>query len=273
MRVQFVIAIALSAGLSAAQAQGPTAQVQGPAGVGPGKVSAQPKASTPAAQSSTGVAAKVSAEPQVDAEAEYDANVQLVTARAFLVNEDLPAAAIEPLTNFLAVHPQHFQARLMRAYAYSRVGQHAEAQADYQQALDVMAGTSADEVLLRAQEFTFTKQREIALALIEDGIRRLGPLPTLEAAALKLELALHRTNDAVFRIERMLSRAKRKETLYIKLADIMDEAGYPDRALDARKRALAAIDELPESEKVGKIKRLRDDLVYRLNRAARNGVW
>ena len=324
MRVQLVIAIALSAGMSVARAQGPNSASQGKATAPaaqakttpaaqpkmaepaaqtqaaepaaqskPAEPPAEPKAAEPAAQAKAAEsvaqphgaapgaqpgplspgAAKKAPTPAIDLEAEHEANVQLATARVFLVNEDLPAAAIEPLTKFLALHPHHFQARLMRAYALGRVGRYTEAQADYQEALDVMTGTSADEVLLRAQEFTFTKQREIALALVEDGIRRLGPMPTLEAAALKLELALHRTDDAVIRIERMLARAKRKETLYIKLADILEQAGYPDKATDARRQALAAIDQLPESEQVGKIKRLRDDLVYRLNRAARNGSW
>jgi tetratricopeptide (TPR) repeat protein len=285
-----VIAIALSAGLSVARAQGPSSERQGDVAVAareskPEVPAAQPKApaaaasekpkeAAPAAQGRVlSPAAAKTPVPGVDAQAEYEADVQFVTARAFLVNENLPAAAIEPLTKFLALHPEHFQARLMRAYAHGRVGHYEESQADYQAALDVMTGTSADQVLLRAQEFAFTKQREIALTLIEDGIRRLGPMPTLEAAALRLELQLHRTNDAVSRLERMLSRAKRKETLYIKLADIMDEAGYPDKALEARRQALAAIEKLPESEKVGKIKRLHDDLVYRINRAARNGVW
>jgi tetratricopeptide (TPR) repeat protein len=280
MRIQLVIAIALSSGLSVAHAQAPNAESQPKAAAhatqakaaAPG---AQPKAAASDAQSAalSPAAAKNSPAPTLDAQAEYDADVQLVTARAFLVNENLPAAAIEPLTNFLALHPQHFQARLMRAYSYGRVGRYEEAEADYHAALDVMTGTSADEVLLRAQEFAFTKQREIALTLIDDGIRRLGPIPTLEAAALRYELALHRTAAAVARIEFMLSRTRRKEALYIKLGDILEEAGFPDKATEARRQALAAIDKLPESEKVGKIKRQRDDLVYRLNRAARSSSW
>jgi tetratricopeptide (TPR) repeat protein len=219
------------------------------------------------------VKAAPAATPPVDAEAEHEANVQLATARSYLVQEDLPAAAIEPLTRFLERHPDHFQARLMRGYALGRVGRYQESQADYQAALDVMTGTSAEQVLLRAQEFSFTRQREIALTLIEDGIRRLGPLPNLEAAALKLELAMKRTEAAVTRIKSMLSRTKRKERLYAKLGDILDEAGHPQEAGEARRQAIAAIDQLPEKEQVGKTKRLRDDLVYRLNRAARDGSW
>jgi tetratricopeptide (TPR) repeat protein len=255
MRIQLVIAT-LCAGLSVAHADDQT------------------KTSTPATkpEASAAAASKPTA-PQVDAQADHDSSVQLLTARAYLVQEDLPAAAIEPLTRFLERHPHHFQARLMRAYAYGRLGRYVESQADYQEALDVMTGTSAEEVLLRAQEFTFTRQREIALTLVEDGIRRLGPMPNLESAALKLELALHRTDDAVARIEGMLSRTKRKERLLAKLADILEEAGHQDKALDARRQAVAAIDALPESEQVGKVKRLRDDLVYRLNRARRSGSW
>jgi tetratricopeptide (TPR) repeat protein len=245
MRVQLAIAIALFTGLSVAHAQ-------------PKKVAPATKAPAPQA---------------VDEAAEHEANVQLATARSYLVNEDLPAAAIEPLTKFLARHPDHFQARLMRGYALSRIGRHVESQADYQAALDVMTGTSADEVLVRAQEFAFTRQREIALTLIEDGIRRLGPMPNLEAAALKLELAMNRTEAAVNRIKSMLTRTKRKERLYAKLGDILEGAGHIDEAREARKQAVAAIDELPESEQVGKTKRLRDDLVYRLNRSARSNTW
>jgi tetratricopeptide (TPR) repeat protein len=243
MRAQLAIVIVLFTGLSRAHAQ------QGP------------------------TQASKTAAPQVDAEAEHEANVQLATARSYLVNEDLPAAAIEPLTRFLARHPDHFQARLMRGYALSRVGRHVESQADYQAALDVMTGTSADQVLARAQEFAFTRQREIALTLIEDGIRRLGPMPNLEAAALKLEVQMNRTEAAVNRIKSMLTRTKRKERLYAKLADILEAAGHVDAARDARKQAVAAIDQLPASEQVGKTKRLRDDLVYRLNRSARSSTW
>jgi tetratricopeptide (TPR) repeat protein len=247
MRMQVAIAISLFGSLSVAQAQDSSSGSQVAPVVQPGAVG------------------------PVDVAADHDASVQLLTARAYLIQEDLPAAAIEPLTNFLARHPHHFQARLMRAYAYGRVGRHLDSQNDYQEALAVMTGTSAEEVLLRAQEFTFSRQREIALTLIQDGIRRLGPMPHLEAAALKLELSLHRTDDAVARIRGMLSRTSRKERLYAKLADILEEAGHAEQARDARRQALAAIQELPESEQVGKVKRLRDDLVYRLNRAARSG--
>jgi tetratricopeptide (TPR) repeat protein len=305
MRVQLVIAITLSAGLSVARAQAPAAAVPHaktaavataqtkPAGATQAKpagaqqkfaVAGQPKpagAGVPPAKPAVGPGHQVSGSPTaskspappLDAEAERNADVQLLTARVYLVDEDLPAPAIGLLTSFLELHPDHFQARLMRGYAHGRLGHHAEAQADYQQALDVMLGTSADEVLLRAQEFAFTKQREIALALIEDGIRRLGPMPNLEAAALRLEINLHRTEDAVVRIKGMLSRAKYKGPLYAKLADIWDEVGRPDLAMDARRQAVMAFDAMPEDQKTSKTKRLRDDLVYRVNRASRGSTW
>jgi tetratricopeptide (TPR) repeat protein len=324
MRAQLIIAIALSAGLSVARAQGPSTQSEHKAPApaqSHGAPAAQPKAAElgalpsgkiPTAQSKvaaplvepkaehvtpprlyapdalpqvavTEPAAAASAKKGTAApakksgpaplpEAERNAEVQLATARVFLVDENMPAAAIEPLTNFLNLHPQHFQARLMRGYAYGRVGRYADAQADYQEALNVMTGTSADEVLARAQDFAFQRQREIALTLIEDGIRRLGPIQTLEAAALKLELALGNTDAAVDRIKGMISRTRRKEMLYAKLGDILDEAGHGAEAREARISAVQAIDQLPEAQQVGKIKRIRDDLVYRLNRASRSGT-
>jgi predicted Zn-dependent protease len=193
-------------------------------------------------------------------------DVQLARGRS-LLETNRPEQAIEQLTAYLARHPGHYQGLLLRARAYTRLGRNQEAQGDFAAALVAMSDTSPQVYLERAADLTRAKQLAPALAVLEDGIRDVGPVLSLEQAALELELALDRPDAALARIDAMLHQSSRTETLLAKKAAILEKAGRKAEARVAREQALLAIEDLPQAKRMGPTKRLQKELVSALERS------
>jgi tetratricopeptide (TPR) repeat protein len=115
-----------------------------------------------------------------------------------------------------------------------------------------------------------------ALEGIEEGIARLGPLVVLQSTALDLEVQLRRYDNALARLDRIASQARRQESWLARRGDILRQAGRPEEAQAAFALALAAIDKLaPAQRNVPAIQdlrtRLRSDL-DELRAASQNGT-
>jgi tetratricopeptide (TPR) repeat protein len=208
------------------------------------------------------------APPRAEPESSEAGVKHLINARAHLANGDLEPA-VKELDAFLAQHPTHLQALLMRGRANARLGRHEQAQADFGNALVAMTDKSEGVYLERAAELTKAKQPELALSVIEEGIVHVGPVLQLEQAAIELELALGRTDDALARIDFLIKHSSRKEQLFAKKAAILEQAGRPEAARTAREQALMAIDDLPQAQRVGTTKKLRNQLAAALDRPTR----
>lgn len=89
-----------------------------------------------------------------------------------------------------------------------------------------------------------------ALEVVESGIRKIGPAVALEERALNLELKLGREDDALARIDGMLARSDRKDTLLLKKARILSEIGRTGAALDLVKMAEAAFEGQSERQRL-----------------------
>jgi predicted Zn-dependent protease len=165
-----------------------------------------------------------------------------------LLEAGRPEPAGRELTLFLARQPAHAEARLLRARARGRLGQHREADDDFARAIAATADPIPDLFLERAANLAATGDHKAALAIQTAAIRRLGPLAVLEDAALETELALHRTDAALARLDARLATAPRKELLLERKARVLLAAG---RAGDARatfRSALDAIAALPPAQ-------------------------
>ncbi len=98
----------------------------------------------------------------------------------------------------------------------------------------------------RSSRTTPTRGHE-ALEGIEDGIRRLGPVPSLQLHALELEERGGRVDAALGRIDAIMAGMERRERWLARRGDVLLAAG---RARDARaeyQRARAALDRLPNA--------------------------
>ncbi|HEX6244003.1 MAG TPA: hypothetical protein VFZ61_23970, partial [Polyangiales bacterium] len=90
---------------------------------------------------------------------------------------------------------------------------------------------------------------DAALAVLAEGSQKLGPLITLDEAALAIELRLKRYPDALSRLDAMLGRVARNEHLLAKKAEVLQRAGDRAAARATREQALAQIEALPEAKK------------------------
>jgi tetratricopeptide (TPR) repeat protein len=173
--------------------------------------------------------------------------VQLSRGRA-LLELGRPAPARAALSAFLRSQPDHAEALLLRARCQARLGAHAAAELDFERALDQLADPLPDLFLERAENLREAGRPEPALAVLELGIQSLGPLVTLESAALELELRLARFDAALARVDAMLAQAPRPEQLLARRAEVLQRAWRSEEACAARGQALAALAQLPTSK-------------------------
>lgn len=157
--------------------------------------------------------------------------------------------ALRALNGFLESAPGHAEALLLRARVQQRLGARDAAERDFAAALAVSPDPSPDLYLERALNLSRAKRDADALAVLQAGGAKLGPLVTLDEAALAIELRLKRYLEALKRIDAMLSRVARNEHLLVKKAEVQELAGDREGARATREQALAQIEALPEAKR------------------------
>ncbi|MFN7951869.1 MAG: hypothetical protein U0610_09080 [bacterium] len=159
-----------------------------------------------------------------------------------------PRAARAVAETGLGSDPRDPELRLLRARALVKLGDGYAAWDDFSAVIAAAPAPSPDLYLERSNAVAGLggDLRERALGGIDEGIARLGPLVTLELAALEHEEKLGRVEAALARIDRLAADAPRKETWLIRRAELLARTGREAEARDSFQRALAAIDALPE---------------------------
>lgn len=109
------------------------------------------------------------------------------------------------LDRFIAAAPAHREALLTRARVLARLGDGVNAAGDYTRAIAAAENPGPEYYLERAQALTSADPPRIedALAGLDEGIARLGPLITLESYAITLELRREACDRALGRLERI----------------------------------------------------------------------
>ncbi len=167
------------------------------------------------------------------------ANPEAAWVRARLrVDQHREAAALGDLDRWLEVHPDHAAALILRAQVHIFVGDADEAVRDY--GLAIIHSHPAEPELFTARAEILQAQGHPAEALegLEQGMRQLGPLLSLQIPALELELSLGRELDAVARMGRIITDVPRKEAWLARRAELLERMG---RREDARRDWLATV--------------------------------
>ena len=178
------------------------------------------------------------------------AALDLARGRLFL-DANWPLSAKTALDRFLSQSPDHFEALIYRARALVKLEQRLAAAQDYTRAL-ARANKPPPEVYLeRAQSLmgAGAPHYQEALRGIEEGLRRLGPLITLQLYAIDLEVKLKQYDAALARLERVSASSPRKETWLARRGEILRDAGRAGEARQAFQAALAAIAQLPAAHR------------------------
>jgi predicted Zn-dependent protease len=179
-----------------------------------------------------------------------------------LLDTGRAAEALAPLGKYLAARPDDDRGRIALARAMLRSGRAAEAAAEFD--VVIKASPDPDLVLERADALVRALKPKDALHSLDDAMRRLGPLVTLQLAAADIEIGARDYDAALRRLTVAESAAERKETWRARRGDILVKAGRIEEARAAYQSALDAIATLPPNRRAT---RAIIELEERLNRA------
>jgi tetratricopeptide (TPR) repeat protein len=166
------------------------------------------------------------------------------------------------LDKYLAREPGDAEAFIVRARVRYKLGEQKAAAKDFSAGISLMAEPQPDYYLERAQALVDAGETENALRGLEEGMKTLGPVLTLQKAALDIEVASGRYEPAFARLDTILARVTRKENWLAKKGEILVAAGRKAEAGICFKEALNAIDRLPSRIQEGQAMR---DLKTRLS--------
>jgi predicted Zn-dependent protease len=176
--------------------------------------------------------------------------VDLARGRMFL-EANWPISAKVALDRFLAIYTNHVEGLTARARTLVKLDQRLAAARDYTAAITHAAESRPELYLERAQALTTEGGAHLDEALkgLDEGVKKLGPLVTLQLYAIDVELKQKRFDAALSRLERIAAQSPRKETWLARRGEILQQAGRTEEARAAFQSALVAIDKLPPARR------------------------
>jgi tetratricopeptide (TPR) repeat protein len=157
--------------------------------------------------------------------------------------------ALAPLNKYLAAKPEDSEAYTTRARTLRKIGNFKPAAEDYTTAIALTRIPSPELYIERAECFRGLGKLDDAIHGLDEGIRKFGPLVTLELPAIDLEVVLKRYDAALARIEKVSARWQRKETWLVRRAEVLKRAGREAESKKSYADALAALDRLPPAHR------------------------
>jgi len=146
---------------------------------------------------------------------------------------------------YLSRYPTDAEALIGRARVLVKLKDRKSAISDYRRGLEFSRDPQPDYYLELAQNLSAEGQGSEALQALDDGIKKLGPIPTLQVPALDIEMERKRYDAALARLETIMKPAARKESWLARRGDILLLAGRPAEARKSYEAALSAIQILP----------------------------
>ena len=173
------------------------------------------------------------------------ANTSLLRGEVFLMAADLKKARAT-FVQLIAAEP-----RLALAYdglARTMVGDGEFAGAAQAFGRAVEFSEQPAPILYYNQSSAFEKagKPEEALAALDAGIARIGPIVSLVTPAIEMDIAAGRFDAAIARVDVLLASLPRKETWLVRRAEILEKAGRKTEARATWEQARAAFATLPE---------------------------
>lgn len=157
------------------------------------------------------------------------------------------ANALQRVDRVLGYSNEVVSAHLLRAEALVRSARPAEAVAAYDEALQRQNEPRPETFLSRARAQLAASPTNYAAALagLDVGVARLGPVPGLQLLALDLATRAGNYSNALERLDALAAESERRETWLSRRGDVLWVAGQYTQALTAWEHALQACAELP----------------------------
>ena len=176
-----------------------------------------------------------------------------------------PAEALRILDRYLAGSPGDPRAVLVRARALSALLLTNEALEAYRDALRRTPVPEPDLYHEVSSAMAAAGCGSEALAILDQGLERLGPIPSLGQQALDLELAAQRFDAALVRVETLRRASPRPEPWMARRAAILTAAGRIGESREAWETLLTDLTALPAAMR-------GSHAMSRLAEEARNGL-
>lgn len=154
-------------------------------------------------------------------------------------------AAEALFTEITQEFPREGEAFIGRGRVLIRLNRRKEAIEDLQRGVKLVAIPQPECFLELAQALIAEEQPGAALQTLNEGIKRLGPLVSLQEVALQIELRQKNLEGALQRIDSILKVATREESWLAQKGDILLLAQRPEEAHRSFMLALKAVDALP----------------------------
>ena len=194
-----------------------------------------------------------------EAQADYDRAITLdpglfvidFTRGRMFLEAGWPHSAKVSLDRFLRRQTNHVEALTARARALMKLQQHLEAARDYTAALRHAATGRPELYIERAQALASEGDAHFDEALrgLDEGMRQMGAIVTLQLYAIDVELKRKKFDAALERLEKIAAQSPRKETWLARRGEILQQAGRKDEARQAYESALQAIGTLPPARR------------------------
>lgn len=172
------------------------------------------------------------------------AMVDLCRGKLFFDAGKLPQAKAA-LDRFLAAAPNDAEGFLTRARVMAQLGSYAQAAIDYGRAIQNMSSPQPEHYYERSEALVSVGRTMEALQGIDEGIRRLGGIVTLQLYAIELEINLQLYDEALRRLEKIAAESPRQEKWLARRGEILQLAGRDEEARRAFQSALQEIETLP----------------------------
>lgn len=158
-------------------------------------------------------------------------------------------AAKTALDAFLAAHPRHSLGLMARARVVGALGDRQQAAVDFARAVQVAEVPEPDWIAELARFLELAGRREEALRALDEGLGKLGPIPSLQLEAIELEITASRADAAVARIDAMMKSAPRPEPWMAAKASALARCGRIADSRAAWQGLIAHLAQLPPLER------------------------
>jgi len=173
-----------------------------------------------------------------------------------LLDARICRAGKDPATHAKAVdlakaHPGFAPGWIFLAWVEDERGHREEAVAAMRKALDLSDRPSPSDVLTCATWMEESGDKPGAIAVLDQGLAKLGVLTGLHQKAIDIEIPMGRHDSALRRVDALSARFRPSVAYSLQRAGILESAGRFKEAAESCDSALALLEIMPASRKSG----------------------
>ena len=153
------------------------------------------------------------------------------------------------LDRYLLKQPESFEGTITMARVFAKLTETENSVKYFTQAIALAPNDAAEIYLERAEVLASTGKIEEALHGLDEGMKKLGGIVTLQMSAIDLELKRGRYDFALERLDNLAESMPRKESFLLRRGEILLQAGRPCEARASLIASQSGFDTLPVPRK------------------------